>query len=47
MGQVAGNIDDVKPAAEIVNEMVNTAVSTIKALKEQVASVSGGVSARL
>ncbi|TPX51161.1 nitronate monooxygenase [Synchytrium endobioticum] len=45
MGQVAGNIDDVKSAADIVNEMVTTAVATIRGLKKQVASVSG--SARL
>ncbi|TPX38070.1 nitronate monooxygenase [Synchytrium microbalum] len=46
MGQVAGNIDDVLPAADIVNEMVNTAVKTIRGLASQVAAVSS-VSARL
>lgn len=40
MGQVAGAITDIKPAAEIINEMMRDAVSILKQLNSQMAPVS-------
>jgi len=37
MGQVAGAIDDIKPAAQIIDEMVDVAVETLRRLNSQVA----------
>eukprot|EP00005_Dracoamoeba_jomungandri_P005476 CAMPEP_0174260358 /NCGR_PEP_ID=MMETSP0439-20130205/9661_1 /TAXON_ID=0 /ORGANISM="Stereomyxa ramosa, Strain Chinc5" /LENGTH=359 /DNA_ID=CAMNT_0015344581 /DNA_START=29 /DNA_END=1105 /DNA_ORIENTATION=+ len=36
MGAVAGAIDDIKPAADIINEMVTTAVATLRQLNSQI-----------
>lgn len=43
MGQVAASINDVKPAKEIIDEMLNEAAQRI----QRVQSLIGGNSARL
>jgi NAD(P)H-dependent flavin oxidoreductase YrpB (nitropropane dioxygenase family) len=40
MGQVAGAINDIKPAAEIINEMVNDAVHVLRELASNIRPVA-------
>lgn len=43
MGQVAGVINDIKPAAEIIDEMMTTAIETLKRLSSEIHPVKASL----